>query len=530
MNAVPHIVRKDWRLLWPLGCACAVLQAVLALLEYRPESFAAGSGSNAAAIILSLSTGVALVLTILLVVHQDALPGVNQDWLVRPIRRRDLLVAKVLFVLLVIHGPIVAVHSLRGIAEGLSFGAMLWASLLGNLQLALLFSLPVLALGALTRTVAEALVTALAALLYMLLSAIIVATIVLIGSHEFHLGGPIDDSGIDWIVESVDHAVLILTAVAILGLQYFRRDTRSARIVLAIGLLLFVIVARLPWQPAFALQEALSAEPEAGRAVTLTFAPGAALPPSKLALQSADARARQKPVANGQRRLSLGIEARGLPPGAVLHADRVVLRIVDEAGDTVYRGTQQDWDLRSAADGTAGAGQVIELPKKIYARSADRRVNIEFDYSLTLLLPRVLPTLPARDGNASLAGIGRCASRLDEDGSGFQVGCDAAGELPPCLSVSLAHGDPTQAGFETFVCDLDYAPAAWRFSVEPIDRFVRKLPLERGAGATTAQSGSATATSDFIVFRVYDALAHFSRRVTAEGVTLRDFAGVTAQP
>jgi hypothetical protein len=529
MNKVPHIVRKDWQLLWPLGCGCAVLQAVLAFLEYRPESFSAGSGSNAAAIVLSLSIGIALALTMLLVVQQDALPGVNQDWLVRPIQRRDLLVAKIVFVLLVVHGPIMVVHCVRGMAEGLSLGAMLRASLLSNLELALLFSLPVLAVGALTKTVTEALVTSLAALLFTLLSAIIVATLIMIGSHEFHLGGPIDDSGIDWIVDSLRHGVLILTAVVILGLQYFRRDTRRSRIVLGIGLLLFVIVARLPWRPAFALQEALSAEPEAGHAVTLSFTPGAVGPPRALAPQVADARARQRPVPSGQQRLSLGIEAGGLPPGAILHADRVALRIVDDAGDTVYRGTVQDWDLRSA-DGTTAVRQVIDLPKKVYARAVDRRLNVELDYSLTLLTPRVLPGLPALDGNASLDGIGRCVSRLDDDGSGFVVGCDAAGELPPCLSLSLTQGDSARAGPETFVCDLDYAPAAWRFGMEPIDRFVRKLPLEHGATAATGGSDSVTANGDAIVFRVYDAVAHFSRRVSIADAHLRDFTDVTPRP
>ena len=55
VSLIPHIVRKDWKLLWPLVVAGAALQALLAFLEYRPESFAAGGGSNAAATILSLS-------------------------------------------------------------------------------------------------------------------------------------------------------------------------------------------------------------------------------------------------------------------------------------------------------------------------------------------------------------------------------------------------------------------------------------------------------------------------------------------
>ncbi len=542
MSMIPHIVRKDWKLLWPLVVAGAALQALLAFLEYRPESFAAGGGSNAAATILSLSLGIALILTILLIVQQDALPGVNQDWLVRPIKRHDLLVAKAVFVILAVHGPILVVHCVRGVAEGLGLGEMLRATLLSNLELALLFSLPVLALGALTKTVTEALVTALAALLFTLLAALCVATIAMTVSQQFHLGGETDDSGVEWIVGFLHHAVLILTAFVVVGVQYFRRDTRSARIVLALGLLLFVIVGRLPWRPAFALQEALSAEPEAARAVSLSFAPGArglpgaagavgaVMPSDGFALQAYDAKARQRPVETGRQRLMFDVEVQGLPPGSSLHADRVALRLVDEAGNTVYRGTAQNWDLRTAGDGTARARQVVDLSKKVYMRLADRGVNIELDYSLTLLTPRILPALPALDGNAWLDGIGRCASHLDDDGNGIDVGCDAAGELPPCLSVSLARGSSDQLGPETFVCDLDYAPVAWRFSVEPIDRFVRKLPLKDLVQASGSSNENPEVGGMTIVIRVYDAVAHFSRHITRNKAYLRDFASPPVRP
>ena len=44
---------------------------------------------------------------IVLAIHQEAIPSITQDWLVRPIKRSDLLLAKVLPVVLVIHAPMV---------------------------------------------------------------------------------------------------------------------------------------------------------------------------------------------------------------------------------------------------------------------------------------------------------------------------------------------------------------------------------------------------------------------------------------
>jgi hypothetical protein len=42
------------------------------------------------------------------VVQLDAIPGVRQDWLVRPLERRNLLLAKLLFVVLAVLLPILA--------------------------------------------------------------------------------------------------------------------------------------------------------------------------------------------------------------------------------------------------------------------------------------------------------------------------------------------------------------------------------------------------------------------------------------
>jgi hypothetical protein len=418
-----------------------------------------------------------------------------------------------LLVLLIVHGPIIAVHWLRGVAEGLAAGEMLRASLLSNLALALAFTLPVLTLAVLSRTVTEALITALASLFFVFLSNLLVATIAMTGTHAFHLGAPTDDSGIHWIVADLRQVVVLLTTIAVIGLQYRRRDTRRSRLVLAAGLLLFVIVGRLPWQPAFALQEALSPEPQASGAVTLGLASATAIPASGFALQPSDVKTRQKPAAPGRQRLPLGLEVRGLPPGWVLHADHVAYRLVDATGGTVYRGSGQDWDLRAGGDGTASVLQLIDLPTKVPASSMDRRVSIELDYSLSLLKPRVLSALPARDGNAQVPDLGRCVSRLDDDGTGFQVGCDSAGELPPCLSLSLRQEATEQVGPETFVCDLDYEPKASRFSEEPIERFVRKLILEHAAEAPTSGRSDAGPQDVAVVFRLYDAVAHFSRHL-----------------
>src|SRR5437764_10835420 len=115
---VLHILRKDWRLLWPLVAALAALQALLAFARFSAGIFVSGLPTTPAAFLELLA--VATVIT--LVAHQDPVPGVRQDWLVRPILRRDLFLAKLSFVVVFVQAPWFATDLLQGLANGFSFG------------------------------------------------------------------------------------------------------------------------------------------------------------------------------------------------------------------------------------------------------------------------------------------------------------------------------------------------------------------------------------------------------------------------
>src|SRR4029453_3618761 len=97
---VRHILKKDWQLLWPLVAALTALQILLAFARYRAGHFLNGLPTVPAAFLELLAAATLIVL----VVHEDPVPGVRQDWLVRPIPRRDLFFAKLLFVFLLGRG------------------------------------------------------------------------------------------------------------------------------------------------------------------------------------------------------------------------------------------------------------------------------------------------------------------------------------------------------------------------------------------------------------------------------------------
>src|SRR5947209_11447715 len=103
----------------------------------------------------------AVATVITLVVHQDPIPGVRQDWLVRPIPRRDLFLAKLLFVVALVQGPMFFTDLLQGLANGFSFGQSAAAATACAAWILLTLSLPVLAFAALTATMTETFVAAL---------------------------------------------------------------------------------------------------------------------------------------------------------------------------------------------------------------------------------------------------------------------------------------------------------------------------------------------------------------------------------
>ena len=100
-----HIFKKDFRLLWRFAAVVAVLEFLAVSVLYQADHGGFDGRRTSALlnvlVVLQLIGSAALAAA---AVHSDAVPGVRQDWLVRPIPRRDLLSAKVLFVVLVVQG------------------------------------------------------------------------------------------------------------------------------------------------------------------------------------------------------------------------------------------------------------------------------------------------------------------------------------------------------------------------------------------------------------------------------------------
>src|SRR5262249_49611623 len=142
------------------------------------------------------------------VVQNDPIPGDREDWLARPIRRTDLLAAKLLFVVLAVVGPIVLVSIGDGLLGGVSLGTATSAALWRGLAAPVRICLPAMLLGAITRNMVEAVLGAL------IIGAAGTAILVFFDFAGIHPST--NNSGLQWWGQIVFFSTIIFSAALVI--------------------------------------------------------------------------------------------------------------------------------------------------------------------------------------------------------------------------------------------------------------------------------------------------------------------------
>jgi hypothetical protein len=515
---VRHIFKKDWLLLWPLVAALAVLQVLFAFARYR-----AGQIPNSLpGVPVSLLAMLASVLVIALVVHQDPIPGTRQDWLVRPIPRRDLLLSKLIFSILLVQGPWFVTDLLQGLANGFSVGESLTAAGTCALWVLLVVTVPVSAFAAVTASMTETIVAALGVFVLLIVPALLGVT------------APTALSGFAWVPALVRETLLLAAAVGVLILQYRWRWTWAARGLFAGAVLAGILVRFLPWQTAFAIDRTLTAGSGDDGGVAVSFVPDAGRyrlaagqglddVVEKPGLGAADVAAEnQRRRAEGARTVFLPVRVSGLPSDARLLADRSDVTLIDRDGRTLHRGTGNDLELRSA-DANAAVHQGIRVPGVIYGQVSAEPLDVQIDYTFTLLRAAASYALPARDGDQRMPGIGWCSTVVNDAGTRVLFRCLQPGERPPCLVVVLEHISTGQRNPEVSMCAPDYSPYRGHILPDALSRFMGAVPFYDPSGLIRYPVGGPQLVEARVVVTDFRPTAHFIKRVVIPSVRLRNW-------
>ena len=553
MNMVLHIFKKDAKLLWPFVLGAACIQFMLAGMLYTLDRFRLEGTLLNLFNLLQISSIAAAALLTATVIHQDAVPGVRQDWLVRPIRRRDLLLAKVLFLLVMVHGPIFLADAIPALIHGFSVTQAALAAGSRGIYLLAGLTLPVLAFASLTRNMGEAVIGGVGAFVGF------AAIQILINNHG--QVGSLRGTGLFWIAESTMFSVAVLGSICILALQYFRRKTMTARWAMGGVAFLFLLGYVVPWNFAFALEERLSPDPGAGKTIAASFDPGS--PKFTLPVgMSHTAIIENGPGRVGRDEAStvyLPLRVAGLSEEAVLYTDKAEVLLTAADGSVLHHGAADDLVVReeertqpvhftigsrrssffrgigpedmprpaaaASSDGTARVYQGIALPRNVYDHIKNQPLRLEINYSFTWLRGTAY-TMPTAGGDLTIPDMGRCKTQIDEEGDDVRIRCLQAGRTAGCVAAFLEHMPSGRRNPTRFVCWPDYSPYRAQYLPDALSRMRASFPFQDLSGLTKYPVSASQIPESRLVIRLFRPQDHFTRQLVIPQIRLSDWESV----
>ena len=514
-----HIFKKDLRLLWPTVVVVAGIHALAIAMSMALDVFREPASLRLMHIVIPWLSLVGVAALTIGVFHQDAVPGVTQDWLIRPIKRTDLLFAKLVFVLLMVLGPLLIADICVGLAQGLTVGPAIRGAMSRNIAILFLVAAPAMIVGSVTANAAQALVT-------------IVAIIggcfgfVLINTMLTSLGPGLAPSGLTWMVPAVWSLWFGVAGILLLPFQFRRRKTLVTRVVTGGVVAIAVSTLWLPWPVAFALQRELG-HPAAANNIAVAFAPAAGqLQTRGGAAPFADVSGRVTPPVE----VFLPIEFSGLKADDLVLIDRLAVRIVGDDGGVLYEGQSN-----AHIDGTVArftqplairpsesdrnstiSHQRILIPERVYREFRDRSLEVELNYLMTLLQQSSSTEFAVPTDGRTVPDLGYCATRIEGDAR--QLACVGT-RVHSCFTAMVTRSEPGPSPRKLDVCDPSYGPI--RFQVlESLSRFA--VSLREVDGKHEAADPSSPQNPE-ILFRDYKPRAHFTREVRLASIRLDDW-------
>ena len=541
-----QILRKDLVLLWPLVALSALAQWGLDVLMLAADRTPDSHDLLSIARLFVLVVVLAIALAISQAVHQDPIPGTRQDWLIRPIRRRDVLLAKLLFVLAAVQLPMLLGDVLEMIAQGFSFSHAAMAALSRNLVVFVALSLPGLGFAAITRNTAQFVGIAIAYFLA-IAGATFLFSVVSRNGGANPATNPIGWTAVAWVPQALAPLMLAAGALVALFLLYVKRRIALAHCLFPMFAVLSALATILPWGWVFALEKA-AAGPPVVNAVKISIDPeapryrpaaGESLDDYTVGNAQVELRGRSPgdiETANRTRRaehdvtILIPIRMAGLPAGALPWVDRAVVILRRQDGQVVFQGRGDDLKLDETQTGSspALAYVAVRMHGSAYEALKDTAVTAEVDYSLSVLRPRQPVEIAALDARAHLPGFGQCTTDRDSDGDDVELRCLQAGEAPSCIAATLQDPATGRRNPETRICAPNYAPYDPQLFPDAIRRFQVEAPFRDRLQLRDYPVGGAELGHAMLVLTRYDASQHVSGRVTANPVRLASWAPLPA--
>jgi len=513
-----HIFKKDWKLAWVFVLVVSVVHWIDSAITYKLGLFNEDPMLEMLADAVPMLAFFASMFLIGAIVHLDSIPGVRQDWLVRPISRRDLVVEKFVFVVLMVNGPIFAAVLVQGLAHKFSFRLSLVAAMWQAAYFLFAFTLPLFSFASVTRNMTQAFILG-CGCTFIILGFQTIASYLNERAHGTLL--TIAWSGVGWVGETTRFALSVAAAIIILSLQYFRRKTLISRGVVVLFGLVLLATQFIPWKAAFAIEQKLSPKPGAATNVVVAFDLGLGKfrSPSGLGVSSEQGR-RYNPGEHTS--VYLPLQVAGTHKNAFLLTDLVEVRLIVPGGKVAFHGRGERLEFAEAALNNL-AYQEIQVPASVYRDIKDQPVRAEVDYSLTLFGLRQSYSVPALGGDERMPGFGWCETKMNETETAVELRCMQPGKGPTCATLFLENEANGLRNPPRSSCHGDYSPySGWYFG-DNMAHFGANVPFRDPSALAKFPVDGPQLPQSRVVIRVYEPEDHFTRQVEIPQIKLKDW-------
>ncbi len=496
LRIIAAIVRKDLAILWPLAALVVllpVLRSDLVLQNLHNDNLRAGT------------IGISVLATLLLIVavlHQDASASLRDDWLTRPIPRWTMVIAKLLFIAAVVCVPAMATSFVLTLTDGRPVGeALARATAVSHAPLGAM--LAVVAVAAVTSTLLEA-----AGALVAFAVAIIVVQAV--SGSVLPDGKGIVISGAEWLSFAPAIYLPIAIAAPVLWLQYGRRSTLLARVLVA-GTCLAMMVPMLMQPPAmFRLQALLHPNADAGQTagavLTSECFPRIASETESGAVSDDARRVWDSDERDRAGRRAIGfsttVAPTGVPGGWKSLIGYAQAFFTDANGRILHRlqGAHAVFGRPDGLDASASATHFWLASKNAYDDAERRSARVRLTYFISLLEPLASAEISGDSPRQYTPGFGYCSSGPDASPDAVAIDCFVRGRRPALVTARWSGA--TTAG--EVMTRPDYTPAALEILSGAPYRLT--LPRLRDRAATR------------ITLTAYETRAHVERSVVVPGL------------
>ena len=496
-----HILKKDLKLHWPYVAAVLALKVVAAWTILRMGIFSGPPQLLLLYAVIDLAFAGVAGIAIIVVVQSDPIVSNNDDWLIRPIRRSDLALDKIVFAALVTLLPTFVFDLSVGLMHGLDVLPAIAAAAGTALVIFIGVGLPALAVSTITASWLQA--TGIVFVIF------ITWTVGILGTNTQNaVIGSLP-------VQLALQAILVIAAALVLGLQYGRRNTATSRGVFAVAAICAIAVMFTPRTTTYQIQRVIADDNVATTGpIRLSF----------------DDQSKAKVIGKAPQYMAPVIY---IPLKVVVDPDRIVtINNVDVSFDSgdgkpLYSGTLSPVSgyprnqvsnvlgdtLDGASNGHKSNYQAVNLPPDVFAKFKNTPGRLSLTYQLSSYAPAatIKATLPL-GAPQKVAGFGVCETRLNPSNDQFvELYCFPATDSSNCISATVLDLAGASIGAPQTRCSRTFMQ--WGLNTKALTdpgQLVVTLPAANGAGIRP------------LILTSYKVASHFTQTVIVPEVKLMD--------